>query len=247
MPVKGRIHSVETAGALDGPGMRYVLFMSGCPFRCKFCHNPDTWASGCAHEKSAGEVLEDVLKYEPFFKYTGGGVTASGGEPTLQAEFLLELFKMLKGRGIHTALDTCGHCALSRDVRELLDFADLVMLDIKHLDPVLHGELTGRDNSLVMAFLGLLERMGKRTWIRAVLVPGLTDSAEYAARLAEFVSGFRCVEKTEILPYHDMGRAKWEAMGMRYPMGGAKPVSRAAAEAFRAEFERLGLNTSLQG
>ena len=237
-----KIHSVETAGTLDGPGIRYVLFFHGCLFRCKFCHNPDTWATDNFTEKSVDEILMDVLKYEAFFNFSKGGFTASGGEPTLQLDGLLALFKKLKENAIHTALDTCGYVNLGLKTKELLDFTDLVMLDIKHLDPQKHLSLTGKDNTKVFEFLKYLDLIKKRTWLRIVLLEGVSLGTGYAESLADFASQYSCIEKIELLPYHDMAKNKWESLKMNYPLKEMRLPSRASVKKFREVFERRGFD-----
>lgn len=214
------VHSVETAGALDGPGLRYVLFLKGCPFRCKFCHNPDTWASASGERRSLEGILGDILKYECFFKFTGGGVTLSGGEPLVQAEFAAALFKALKSRGIHTCLDTCGCADIEKpEVLSCVENSDLIMLDIKHLDESVHKFLTGRSGAETLEFLKLLERLKKRVWIRVVLLRGISASLEYADKLCDFLKACTCVELVELLPYHTLGVEKWKNLGLKYELG----------------------------
>lgn len=215
-------HSVQTMGTLDGPGIRYVLFLQGCCFRCLFCHNPDTW-SGLANVMSVDEVVEDVLKYQKFYDSSGGGVTVSGGEPLLQIPFLIEFFKRLKDNNIHTAIDTCGYIDISDDFRELMNYTDLFMLDIKHLDNDVHKKLTGKDNIKVLKFLKFLDENDKRIWIRKVLVPDISMDEKYIMTLIEFLKDYH-IEKVELLPYHDMGREKYEKLGIDYPLTNPLPT-----------------------
>jgi pyruvate formate lyase activating enzyme len=209
-------------GTLDGPGIRYVLFLQGCCFRCLFCHNPDTW-SGLANVRSVDEVVEDVLKYQKFYDSSGGGVTVSGGEPLLQIPFLIEFFKRLKDNNIHTAIDTCGYIDISDDFRELMNYTDLFMLDIKHLDNDVHKKLTGKDNIKVLKFLKFLDENDKRIWIRKVLVPDISMDEKYIMTLIEFLKDYH-IEKVELLPYHDMGREKYEKLGIDYPLTNPLPT-----------------------
>jgi pyruvate formate lyase activating enzyme len=209
-------------GTLDGPGIRYVLFLQGCCFRCLFCHNPDTW-SGLANVMSVDEVVEDVLKYQKFYDSSGGGVTVSGGEPLLQIPFLIEFFKRLKDNNIHTAIDTCGYIDISDDFRELMNYTDLFMLDIKHLDNDVHKKLTGKDNIKVLKFLKFLDENDKRIWIRKVLVPDISMDEKYIMTLIEFLKDYH-IEKVELLPYHDMGREKYEKLGIDYPLTNPLPT-----------------------
>ena len=224
--MKGYIHSFESFGTSDGPGIRFVAFMQGCPMRCLYCHNPDTrGAGGTAYE--AEEVVSEVLKYKNYV--ASGGVTVSGGEPLMQAEFVEQLFSLLKARGIHTALDTsgCAFCASNAEVVQktdrLLAVTDLILLDIKHIDTAAHKTLTGRGNEDILAFARHASARGNKLWIRHVLVPGYTDDDGALKRLAEFAYALPGVEKAEILPYHTLGRFKYEKMGVPYPLQGVEP------------------------
>lgn len=220
----GRIHSFESFGTVDGPGIRFVVFMQGCPMRCLYCHNPDTWAGG-GKSYTAEEVAATALRYKSYFT-GGGGVTVSGGEPLLQIDFVCELFALLKRAGVHTALDTSG-ITFTPDEKEkfdkLLPLTDLVLLDIKHIDDKRHRELTGHSNKNVLAFAKYLSDIGKPMWIRHVLVPDITDNDEFLIRLSEFISTLKTVEKVEVLPYHNMGEVKYEKLGIDYPLKGTQP------------------------
>ena len=220
--IKGRIHSFESFGAVDGPGIRYVVFMQGCPLKCKFCHNRDTWDVNSGEEYTVQEVYKKVIRAKPFFISSGGGVTISGGEPLLQAEFLIELFKMLKADGIHTAIDTAGSLPLSDTIKELLKYTDLVLLDIKHIDEKKCIELTGLSNNNELEFAKYLSSIGKHMWIRQVLVPGITDDKFDLQKTRAFIDSLKTVDKVEVLPYHDLGKSKWENMGLNYPLEGVK-------------------------
>lgn len=221
----GRIHSFESFGTVDGPGIRFVVFMQGCPMRCKYCHNPDTWGSNGGKEYSAEQVAKNALRYKNYFA-NGGGVTVSGGEPLLQIAFVKELFSILKANGIHTALDTSG-VVYSEDkkgeIDELLKVTDLVLLDVKHVNPEEHKKLTAWDNKNILAFATHLSDIGKPMWIRHVLVPGITDSDEYLNELSTFIKSLKTVEKVEVLPYHTMGVVKYERLGIDYPLEGVQP------------------------
>ena len=218
----GRIHSFESFGTVDGPGIRYVVFLQGCPLRCQYCHNPDTWAPG-GKEYTAEEVVRQALRYKNYFGEKGG-VTVTGGEPLLQIDFVTELFTLLKEKGIHTCVDTSGIAfkkenAVSVEKHEkLLEVTDLFLLDIKHIDSEGHKSLTGQDNANTLAFAKFLSERGKKTWIRHVLVPGITDDDEQLQKLREFVDGLSSVEKIEVLPYHTLGVVKYEKLGMEYPL-----------------------------
>ncbi len=241
---RAHIHSVETGSAVDGPGIRYVLFLQGCPFRCKFCHNPDTWILTDSTLRSVSDVMKDIEKYENFFKFSGGGVTASGGEPLLQAHFLAELFKRLKEHGVHTAVDTCGYVDVNSYVDEVLKYTDLVLLDIKHLDEKKHIELTGKPNGKVLKFLDELQSRNIKTWIRVVVVPTFSDDLEYAQSLAKFLKAYSVIEKVEILPYHVMGVHKWERLGYDYALKKISPPSFDIINKISSVFQAEGLRTS---
>ncbi|MCM1438924.1 MAG: pyruvate formate-lyase-activating protein [Roseburia sp.] len=230
--MSGYIHSFESFGTVDGPGIRFVVFMQGCPMRCQYCHNPDTWGVGAGKSFTANEVAQTALKYKSYFT-GGGGVTVSGGEPMLQAEFVTELFGILKGAGVHTALDTSGICYTPENaerVDKLLAVTDLVLLDIKHIDDEEHKKLTGRSNKNVLAFAKYLSSVGKPVWIRHVLVPEITDNDGYLTRLAKFISTLETVERVEVLPYHTMGEIKYKNLGISYPLEGVEPPEKERVE-----------------
>lgn len=240
-----RIHSVETFGTLDGPGIRYVLFFQGCPLRCKYCQNRDSWDTRAGMIKTLDEAEEDILRYRSFFSSSGGGVTAGGGEPLLQADFLASLFKRLKKRGIHTALDTSGFTALTPAVEELVSATDLILLDIKHSDESRHRELTGVSSAPVRAFAEYAASLQKPFWIRHVIVPGYTDDSESVRGTAEFISTLPGVERVELIPYHELGKFKWEALGQKYPLEGVKPPSRESMQMLEQIFAGFGLPVSV--
>ncbi|KKM11999.1 hypothetical protein SY88_05625 [Clostridiales bacterium PH28_bin88] len=224
MTVTGRIHSIETFGTVDGPGIRYVVFFQGCPLKCQYCHNRDTWDPRGGREVTVDELVNDIRQYEGFYRSSGGGVTASGGEPALQAAFVEELFRRCHREDLHTALDTSG-CVGPQRIAGLLEVTDLVLLDIKHIDPAKHRELTGVSNEKTLALARRLSEMGISVWVRHVLIPGLTDDPRDLARLGEFLAGLNNLQKVEILPYHTLGAYKWEQLGLKYPLKGAEPPS----------------------
>lgn len=236
----GYIHSVLTGGTLDGPGVRYVIFMQMCPFRCLYCHNPDTWFKNSLGAKTVDSVYNDILKYKDFFNFSGGGVTLSGGEPLLQAGFVLSLFKKLKEIKIHTCLDTCGYVDLSDDIKNAITLCDLVMLDIKHLDSQMHLKLTGKDNKKVLDFLDYLYSINKKTRIRQVLVPSFTTDEKYIDKLIEFLDKYRTIiEKVELLPYHKMGIEKWQKLGLEYKLDVDEP-KKELVQGIRNKFVKYG-------
>ncbi len=220
--IKGNIHSFESFGTVDGPGIRFIAFMQGCPLRCKYCHNRDTWEVGVGTQYSVDEVVEKVLRSKPFIDSSNGGFTASGGEPLLQSEFLTELFKKLKENGIHTALDTAGSLPLSDKIKELLKYTDLVILDVKHIDNKKCKELTGASNKNEIKFAKYCSKNNIQMWIRQVLIPGYTDDIKDLQKTRKFINRLKNVEKVEVLPYHDLGKTKWENMGLEYPLKDVK-------------------------
>lgn len=228
--MKGYIHSIESFGTVDGPGIRFVVFMQGCPMRCLYCHNPDTWDFKSGKEISAEELAKNALKYKSYIR--NGGVTVSGGEPLMQAEFVTEFFKILKAENIHTALDTSGITFDENNerYRELLKYTDLVLLDIKHIDETEHEKLTGFSNARPLAFAKYLSDIGKDMWIRHVLVTGITDNDAYLKKLRAFIDGLNTVKKVEVLPYHTMGEVKYRKLGLDYPLKGVQPPAKERVE-----------------
>lgn len=219
----GKIHSIESFGAADGPGVRSVVFLHGCSFRCVYCHNPDTWASPAAEEMTVDEVLGKLLRFRDYWGKEGG-ITLSGGEPMLQARFAAELFVRARELGVTTCLDTAAGPFRrgDADIARLLDASDRVLLDIKAFDAELHRRLTGSDNAATLDCARYLDEIGKPVWIRRVIVPGLTDGEEDLRGTGEFARTLSNVEKVEFLPYHDMGKAKWKALGLSYALEGAR-------------------------
>lgn len=208
----GRIHSIETFGSLDGPGIRYLIFLQGCPLRCVYCHNPDTWEVNSKNLMSSTNLMKDILKYKNFI--ANGGVTISGGEPLIQSEFCADIINKCHEHKIHCAIDTSGGVSLSK-CQDAIDAADLILLDIKALDPELCRKITGFDNELALKILDHCERTKKDVWIRHVLVPTLTLDEKNLTELADFLSGFSCVKKVDLLPFHKLGEYKWKAMGIK--------------------------------
>lgn len=211
--IKGKIHSIETMAAVDGPGIRFAVFMQGCPQRCIYCHNPDTWKASGGEEMTAEEIVKKVVRYKAYFG-KDGGITVSGGEPFMQPEFLTELLRLCKENGIHTAVDTCGFY-LDDKVKEALLYTDLVLLDIKHTNADAFKKITKQDFSHTLKFLDYMKDIQKPLWIRQVILPGYTDSEEQINALVDLVKGAR-VEKFELLPYHTLGVSKWEELGIPY-------------------------------
>lgn len=216
------VHSYETFGSVDGPGVRFVLFLQGCKMRCQYCHNPDTWKLGIGEEKSAREILDFALRYKSYWG-DEGGITVSGGEPLLQIDFLLEFFKLAKAEGIHTTIDTAGWSFTHKEpffskFKELMDYTDLVMLDLKHIDYDKHRVLTKQSNTTILDCARYLNEIHKDVWIRHVLVPGYTDDDQALQRLSDFISTLHNVRRVEVLPYHSFGIYKWQELGLKYDL-----------------------------
>ena len=212
-----KVHSVESFGAVDGPGIRYVLFLQGCHLQCKYCHNRDTWDMNGGKYKSLDDIYDSILRYKNYI-VPNGGVTVSGGEPLLQVKFLIELFTKLKKQKIHTCIDTSGMVSLTDDIKKVLKLTDLVLLDIKHIDDEKCKDLVGRSNKLELEFAKYLSDNNIPVWIRQVLIPGYTDSEEDLLKLKDFLSTLNNVEKVEFLPYHSMGKFKWKELGFKYEL-----------------------------
>ena len=229
----GYIHSKESFGTVDGPGIRYVLFMQGCPLRCIYCHNPDTWQVGSGTPITVDEVIEEFNKNKPFYKK--GGITVTGGEPLLQIDFLTELFKRARSENIHTCIDTSGvvynpqNKELTEKLDELLNYTDLVMLDIKHIDTKKHKDITGAGNENILEFAKHLEKANIPLWVRHIIIEGYTDKPEDLIALGEFIGKLKNLKALDVLPYHTMGVGKYKELGLAYPLEGmeALPVSKA--------------------
>ena len=225
----GYIHSVESFGTVDGPGVRMVVFCQGCPMRCRYCHNPDTWEIGGGSRMSADELIEQYNRNRAF--YGNGGLTVTGGEPLLQLDFLLELFEKAKEQGIHTCIDTSGvtyhpgESAYNAKLDRLMALTDLVMLDIKHMDADAHKALTGHDNAGILAFAQYLGQKRVPVWIRHVVVPGITDREAGLRALGRFIAQLPNAKALDVLPYHTMGEHKYRSMGLAYPLEGVEPAS----------------------
>ena len=221
----GKIHSIETFGTVDGPGIRYVIFLQGCHLRCKYCHNRDTWDTTIGTPKKISELVQDIQKYSDYIKFSKGGVTVTGGEPLLQPKFLIALFTELKKLGYHTALDTSGMFPLTPEVKQVLSLTDLVLLDIKHIDDEKCKDLVGFSNKLELEFANYLSENGIKMWIRQVIIPGITDDENDLIRLKEFLQTLKTVEKIELNPYHTLGVYKWEDLGLEYPLKGVRQAN----------------------
>ena len=213
-----KVHSIESFGTVDGPGIRFVLFLQGCHLQCKYCHNRDTWDINGGEYRTLDDILEKIRRYKNYMILSGGGVTVTGGEPLLQVKFLIELFKKLKAEGIHTCIDTSGIVAITDDIKEVLKYTDLVLLDIKHIDEKKCKKLVGVSNKRELEFAQYLSENNIKIWIRQVLVPGYTDDEQDLLKLKKFIKSLKTVENIQILPYHNMGKYKWEKLGLKYEL-----------------------------
>lgn len=227
---KGYIHSLESFGSVDGPGVRYIIFTTGCAMRCQFCHNPDTWIMSKGTEYTADELLSKAVKYRSYWGKEGG-ITVSGGEPLLQIDFLIELFEKAKEMGIHTTLDTSGNPFTREEpffskFERLMKSTDLILLDIKHIDDEQHKILTEQSNKNILDLARYLSDINKPVWIRHVLVPERNDKDEYLIRLREFIDTLQNVQKVEVLPYHTLGVYKWKELGYEYKLEGIEPPTK---------------------
>lgn len=232
-----KVHSFESFGAVDGPGIRFVIFLQGCHLECKYCHNRDTWDINSGKYESLDEIFTKVIRYKNYI-CPNGGVTVTGGEPLLQVKFLVELFKKLKEENIHTCIDTSGMVTITDDIKELLSYTDLVLLDIKHIDDNKCRDLVGKSNKLELEFAKYLSDHNIKMWIRQVIVPGYTDNKEDLLKLKDFIDSLKTVEKVELLPYHNIGEFKWKKLGLKYPLEG---IRQATNEDIKKAKEILGI------
>ena len=226
----GYVHSTESFGTVDGPGVRFVVFLQGCPMRCQYCHNPDTWQMNTGNQRSAQSLIQDYERNKAF--YNKGGITVTGGEALMQIDFVLELFTLAKQKGIHTCLDTSGityrpgQSSYNKKLDALMEVTDLVMLDIKHIDPAGHKVLTGHDNAGILAFAKYLDEKQVDVWIRHVVVPGITYEETQLARLGAFLGTLSNIKALDVLPYHVMGVVKYEQLGIDYPLEGVPAATK---------------------
>uniref|UniRef100_A0A832H6U9 Pyruvate formate-lyase-activating enzyme n=1 Tax=Oscillatoriales cyanobacterium SpSt-402 TaxID=2282168 RepID=A0A832H6U9_9CYAN len=240
--VQGFIHSIETCGTVDGPGIRFVIFTAGCPLRCLYCSNPDCRFIENGKKVTVDELIQEIQKYTSYMKASGGGITVSGGEPLYQPHFVAEIFKRCKALGIHTALDTSGYCDLEV-AKPVIEQADLVLLDIKSFDPEIYTKVTSVSLEPTLAIARYLNTIHKPTWIRFVLVPGLTDAPHNITGLANFVATLKNVEKVEVLPFHKLGEYKWAQLGYDYQLQQTQPPTIEQVQAVQAMFRDRGINT----
>ncbi len=233
--IRGAIHSTESFGSVDGPGTRFLIFLKGCHMRCRYCHNPDTWDPHSGDLRTADELLDQAERYRGYWGKEGG-ITVSGGEPLLQIDFLLDLFQKAKARGIHTTLDTAGQPFTRAEsffskFTSLMEYTDLLLVDLKHIDPVEHKKLTGWSNGNILDLLRYLSDIGKPVWVRYVLVPGVTDGPTHLAQAGRFLSTLNNLEQIDVLSYHSMGEYKWKALGIPYSLTGVIPPTAEAVQA----------------
>ncbi|MDR3597563.1 pyruvate formate-lyase-activating protein [Clostridium sp.] len=231
--VKGKIHSIETMGLVDGPGIRTVIFMQGCGLRCKFCHNPDTWTSDGGEEYTPEDLVKKIERFKSYFASSGGGVTFSGGEPLRQPEFLLETLKLCKSKGINTCIDTSGYGF--GDYDEILKYTDLVLFDIKHFTPEGYKNVTLMEIDESLNFLEAMKRNDTKMWIRHVVVPGLTDGVEHLEELKKYIDKIPNVQKVELLPYHLLGVNKYGTLGIKYQLENVKPMDKDLIKKYQKE------------
>lgn len=237
--VTGRIYSKETFGTVDGPGIRYVLFLQGCPLRCLYCHNPDSVQVNGGEILTAGQGVDEILRYRPYIK--SGGVTFSGGEPLMQPDFLLAMMKLLKQEGLHLAIDTAGCVKVNGKVKEVIDLADLLLLDIKALEPEVSKKLSGQSSSLAFDMLNYCEKIAKPVWIRHVLLKEYTLDETQLIKLAKRLAGYQCIQRIELLPFHKLGEPKWEETDRQYTLKDTPATTKKEAEWARDIFRKEGL------
>ena len=240
--IVGHIHSIDVGSTVDGPGIRFVLFTTGCPLRCVYCHNPDTWHKANGRPVSINRIMKEKGKYEKGLRISKGGITLSGGEPLMQHDFSAEIFRRCKALGIHTCLDTSGYMSERLSDEELMNI-DLVLLDIKSGDPDTHKRVTGRELDPVAAFARRLSDLKRPVWVRFVLVPGLTDDFENVEKVADICASIPSLERVEVLRFHQLGAEKWQKLHMDYPLKDTLPPSEELTERVREQFRRRGLTT----
>jgi pyruvate formate lyase activating enzyme len=236
----GYVHSYEVGSTVDGPGIRFVAFLTGCPLRCQYCHNPDTWHMHNGHPVTVSRAMKQIGKYSQVLKISKGGITISGGEAVLQRKFLTHIFRRCKQLGLHTCLDTCGRLGDKLTDEDLMDI-DLNLLDIKSGDPAIYEKVTGQPLQPTLDYARRLSALGRPMWVRFVLVPGLTDDYDNVEKLADICAGLKSLERVEILRFHQMGKDKWNKLGLEYPLANVEPPSPELTERIRGQFRSRGL------
>jgi pyruvate formate lyase activating enzyme len=240
----GRIHSIESFGTVDGPGIRFVIFMQGCALRCQYCHNPDTWNMSGGTEYTPQQLMTEIQKYKSYLRFSAGGITFTGGEPLLQAEFVSEVAKLCKKQDLNVAIDTSGY-VWNDSVKEVLDYTDIVLLDIKNFNPKVYETVTGASLAPTLSLLDYLKEKNINTWIRYVLVPGLTDNLDSIRQLSEHLTHYPNVSKVELLGFHKMGEYKWKEMNLDYKLGNTAEPSQELLMEVKAIFESSGKEVSI--
>jgi len=238
---EGYIHSTESMGTVDGPGIRFVVFTQGCPLRCQYCHNPDTWKLKDGQKTTAAALMKKIVKIKPYIERSGGGITISGGEPTMQLDFTLDLLQKAKAEGLHTAVDTSGYVDPDK-FKKLLPYLDLVLLDIKTMDNLKHQNLTGVSNEKTLNIVELLEAEKQSYWVRQVIIPGITDNLAEMQNFANYLKDKKYLEKIELLPYHELGKHKWENLGLEYKLAAVDPPSAKKMAELNALFKNYQIN-----
>ncbi|MDF7799435.1 pyruvate formate-lyase-activating protein [Pontiellaceae bacterium B1224] len=238
---RGRINSYESCGTVDGPGLRFVVFLQGCPLRCLYCHNPESWEFGAGDETTAGEVFSEIRKYKNFMKSSGGGVTFSGGEPMSRPRFLEALLMLCKEEGIHTVVDTSGFSLLTDTAKRIINLTDLFLLDVKSVNANMHQIITGESNENTVAFAEYLAEIGKPVHLRYVIVPQLNDRVHCMRKLAKWAAAMGNVQKVELLPFHKMGEWKWKKYDLPYRLSETRVPEPEEVEHFADVFRKYGL------
>lgn len=240
MNITGKIHSLESCGTVDGPGIRFVVFCQGCKLRCQYCHNPDTWDTNIGTEITVENLFKEIKKYKSYMHFSNGGVTLSGGEPFLQPEFIKEVFKKCRQEGIHTALDTSGYVDILV-AKDVLEYTDMVLLDIKSYNTTVYKNLTGVELASTLELASYMSKINKPVWIRYVLVPNITDDIDDVNNLAKFLSTMKNIERVDVLPFHKMGEFKWKELGYNYKLENIMPPDTKTIDIIKNIFQKYNL------
>lgn len=241
MNTEGKIHSIETCGTVDGPGLRTVIFLQGCPLRCIYCHNPDTWSLQDGKKSTSDEIFDEIIKYKSYMKFSGGGMTLSGGEPLMQADFALDIVDKCKKESIHTAIDTSG-CIYTETTKKLIKEADLVLLDIKAADEETYKKITSHSMDALLKNISYINEIQKPVWVRHVLVPEVTTCEKHLTDLLKILKSIKPLERFELLPFHKLGEYKWETLDINYTLKETTPLSPAKIEEISSFFAKNGIN-----
>lgn len=241
MKQEGKIHSIETCGTVDGPGLRTVIFLQGCPLRCIYCHNPDTWLLKDGKTESSDNIIKEVTKYRSYIKFSGGGITLSGGEPLMQPDFATDIILKCKKENIHTAIDTSG-CIYNDKTKKLLKETDLILLDIKAADEETYKQITSHEIDSLKQTIAYINDINKPLWVRHVVVPGITDSDKHLNNMLKLLKSLSSLEKLELLPFHKMGEYKWENSHIKYTLDTVLPPEKTKMDKISAFFAKNGIN-----